>query len=62
MAILTVEFPEALTAELEAAVEAGLFENKAEAVRASVWEFVSKRRYISLSDELAPAMAASEGL
>lgn len=38
---LTLELPEAVTAELEAAVEAGWFANQAEVVRAAVLDFVS---------------------
>lgn len=41
---MTLDFPDALTAELDAAVEAGWFENQAEAVRAAVRDFVSQRR------------------
>ncbi|HRQ88878.1 MAG TPA: ribbon-helix-helix domain-containing protein [Bacteroidia bacterium] len=41
MSTLTIELPEALTAELEAAVEAGWFASKAEAVRATVCDFVN---------------------
>jgi len=41
MATLTLDLPEALTAELDAAVEAGWFANQAEAVRAAVRDFVS---------------------
>lgn len=44
MNTLTIELPEALTAELDAAVEAGWFANKAEAVRAAVRDFVSHRK------------------
>lgn len=62
MTTLTIKLPKALTAELDAAVGAGWFENKADAVSAVAWEFVSKRRWTWLADELAPAMAASEGL
>ena len=60
MTTLTIEFPKALTAELDAAVEAGWFENPAEAVLAAVRSFVSQRRYIWLADELAPGMNAAE--
>lgn len=41
MTTLTLDLPEALTAELDAAVEAGWFTNQAEAVRAAVRDFVS---------------------
>lgn len=44
MSTLTIELPEALTAELDAAVEAGWFANQAEAVRAAVRDFVSHRK------------------
>jgi Arc/MetJ-type ribon-helix-helix transcriptional regulator len=39
---LTLELPDALTAELDAAVEAGWFASQAEAVRAAVHAFVSQ--------------------
>lgn len=42
MNTLTVELPDALSAELEAAVVAGWFPNQAEAVRAAVQEFVNR--------------------
>lgn len=45
MTTMTLDFPDALTAELDAAVEAGWFENQAEAVRAAVRDFVSQRRF-----------------
>lgn len=45
MTTMTLDFPDALTAELEAAVKAGWFENQAEAVRAAVRDFVSQRRF-----------------
>jgi Arc/MetJ-type ribon-helix-helix transcriptional regulator len=38
---LTLELPDALTAELDAAVEAGWFASQAEAIRAAVHDFVS---------------------
>ncbi len=41
MTTLTLDLPEALTAELDAAVEAGWFADQAEAVRAAVRDFVS---------------------
>ena len=44
MTTLTLDFPDALTAELDAAVEAGWFENQAEAVRAAVRDSLSQRR------------------
>ena len=44
MTTLTLDFPDALTAELDAAVEAGWFENQAEAVRAAVRDFLSQGR------------------
>lgn len=44
MSTLTIELPEALTAELDAAVDAGWFANKAEAVRAAVRDFVNHRK------------------
>jgi len=44
MSTLTLELPEALTAELDAAVEEGWFTSQAEAVRAAVRDFVSHRK------------------
>ena len=44
MTTLTLDLPEALTAELDATVEAGWFANQAEAVRAAVRDFVSHRK------------------
>jgi Arc/MetJ-type ribon-helix-helix transcriptional regulator len=44
MTTLTLDFPDALTAELDAAVEAGWFESQAEAVRAAVRDFLNQRR------------------
>lgn len=41
MNTLTLDLPEALSAELDAAVEAGWFASPAEAVRAAVRDFVS---------------------
>ncbi len=46
MTTLTLELPEALTAELDAAVEAGWFANQAEAVRAAVQDFVDHGRLV----------------
>lgn len=42
MTTLTVELPEALSAEIQAAVKAGWFSNESEAVRAAVYEFVGQ--------------------
>ena len=42
MTTLTVELPEALRAEIGAAVKAGWFSNESEAVRAAVQEFVTQ--------------------
>ena len=44
MSTLTVELPDALAAQLDAAVELGWFENKAEVVRAAVRDFVGHGR------------------
>jgi Arc/MetJ-type ribon-helix-helix transcriptional regulator len=44
MSTLTLELPEALTAELDAAVEEGWFTSQAEAVRAAVRDFVNHRK------------------
>lgn len=44
MSTLTLELPEALAAELEAAVEAGWFASEAEAVRAAVRDFMNHHR------------------
>ena len=50
MSTLTIELPEALTTELEAAVEAGWFASQAEAVRAAVRDFVDRRK-LSLTEQ-----------
>lgn len=44
MATLKLDLPDVLTAELDAAVEAGWFSTQAEAVEAAVREFVSHGR------------------
>ena len=44
MATLTLELPDALAAEIDAAVEAGWFTSQAEAVRAAVRESISHGR------------------
>jgi Arc/MetJ-type ribon-helix-helix transcriptional regulator len=44
MTTLTLEIPEAMAAELDAAVESGWFETQAEAVRAALRDFVSRRQ------------------
>jgi Arc/MetJ-type ribon-helix-helix transcriptional regulator len=44
MTTLTVDLPEALTAELDAAVQAGWFTSQAEAVRAAVRDMMSHRK------------------
>jgi Arc/MetJ-type ribon-helix-helix transcriptional regulator len=41
---LNLELPEALTAELNAAVEAGWFTSQAEAIRAAVRDLMSHRK------------------
>ncbi len=45
MKTLQVELPDEMAREVENAVEAGTFENAAEVVRASLREFISRRRY-----------------
>lgn len=42
MTSVTVELPEALTAEIEEAVRAGWFSSESEAIRAAVYEFVKR--------------------
>jgi Arc/MetJ-type ribon-helix-helix transcriptional regulator len=44
MTTLTLEIPEAMAAELDAAVESGWFESKAEAVRAALRDFTNRRQ------------------
>lgn len=44
MTTLTLEIPEAMAAELDAAVESGWFETQAEAVRAALRDFVGRRQ------------------
>jgi len=44
MISMTVELPEALTAEIEEAVSAGWFSSESEAIRAAVHEFVKRGR------------------
>lgn len=44
MSTLSIELPEALTAELDAAVEAGWFDSRAEAVRAALRDFMDHRK------------------
>lgn len=51
MSTLTVELPEALTAELDAAVEAGWFANQSDAVRAAVRDFVNHRKLALLEKQ-----------
>jgi len=51
MNTLTVELPEALSAELEAAVQAGWFPNQAEAVRAAVQEFVNRGKWALIEQQ-----------
>jgi Arc/MetJ-type ribon-helix-helix transcriptional regulator len=45
MKTLQVELPDEMAREVENAVEAGTFENAAEVVRASLREFISRRRF-----------------
>ncbi len=51
MITLTLDLPEALTAELNAAVEAGWFTSQAEAVRAAVRDLVSHRKLALLEKQ-----------
>ncbi|MFM2166006.1 MAG: hypothetical protein RIS79_377 [Verrucomicrobiota bacterium] len=50
MTTLTLDIPDALTAELDAAVEAGWFESQAEAVRAAIRDFLNHRK-LSLQEK-----------
>ena len=45
MKTLRVELPDEMAREVENAVEAGSFANAAEVVRASLREFISRRRF-----------------
>jgi Arc/MetJ-type ribon-helix-helix transcriptional regulator len=45
MKTLQVELPDEMAREVENAVVAGTFENAAEVVRASLREFISRRRF-----------------
>lgn len=45
MKTLQVELPDEMAREVENAVEAGTFKNAAEVVRASLREFISRRRF-----------------
>lgn len=47
---MTLELPHALSAELDAAVEAGWFADPSEAVRAAVRDFVNHRK-LSLQEQ-----------
>ena len=51
MTTLTVDLPEALTAELDAAVEAGWFPSQAEAIRAAVRDLVNHRKLALLEKQ-----------
>lgn len=51
MTTLTLDLPEALTAELDAAVQAGWFTSQAEAVRAAVRDLVSHRKLALLETQ-----------
>ncbi len=44
MTTLTLDLPEELTAELDAAIEAGWFTSQADAIRAAVRDMMSHRR------------------
>lgn len=50
MSTFTLSLPDALTAELDAAVEAGWFSDRGEAVSAAVREFVNRGR-LALQEE-----------
>ena len=45
MKTLQVELPDEMAREVENAVETGTFENAAEVVRASLRDFISRRRF-----------------
>jgi Arc/MetJ-type ribon-helix-helix transcriptional regulator len=51
MTTLTLDLPEALTAELDAAVEAGWFTSQEEAVRAAVRDMMSHRKLALLEQQ-----------
>ncbi len=51
MTTLTLDLPEELTAELDAAVEAGWFTSQAEAVRAAVRDMMSHRKLALLEKQ-----------
>ena len=48
---LQVELPDEMAREVENAVETGTFENAAEVVRASLREFISRRRFELLEQQ-----------
>ena len=51
MKTLQVEWPEQMVREVEHAVEAGLFENTTEVVRAALREFILQRRFALLEQQ-----------
>jgi Arc/MetJ-type ribon-helix-helix transcriptional regulator len=51
MKTLQVELPDEMAREVENAVETGTFENAAEVVRASLREFISRRRFELLEQQ-----------
>lgn len=51
MKTLQVELPDEMAHEIDDAVVAGQFENAAEAVRAAVREFISRRRFELLEQQ-----------
>ncbi len=51
MTALTLDLPEALTAELDAAVKTGWFTSQAEAVRAAVRDMMSHRKLALLEQQ-----------
>ena len=51
MKTLHVELPDEMVREVENAVEAGTFENAAEVVRASLREFIFRRRFELLEQQ-----------
>jgi Arc/MetJ-type ribon-helix-helix transcriptional regulator len=51
MKTLQVDLPDEMAREVEKAVETGTFENAAEVVRASLREFISRRRFELLEQQ-----------
>jgi Arc/MetJ-type ribon-helix-helix transcriptional regulator len=61
MSTVTLELPDALSAELDAAVEAGWFANRAEAVRAAVRDFVNHRKLALMEQQQLADIAWAVG-